>query len=283
MSATKRVIPSVMRNRTVLVAAFALLFPVAASARQEQPAQAAAPAARQAADGNFRSRVFEIKHRDPRQLVDVLLPLGSNVRGATMNSNEEFKTITVRDFPEVIATVEEAIRRLDVPEPARPGIEFHIHILIATQAGQSTAQFPAELENVVKQLRTTLNYKNYHLMTSQVIQAREKGSRAVNSKGVAELRLSPDIVTSKHPIFYEFQLQRIELETAAPGQTVIQIGDFVFSMKVPLIVGAQGQLQYQDIGFHTPVKMREGEKIVVGTTSMEDKGIVVVLTGGLKK
>lgn len=267
-------------TRVITLAAL-LLFPAAAAFAQEQ--QQPAQESGQPAGKGFRSRVFEIKHRDPRQLSDVLRPLGSGMAGSAMTFNEEFKTITVRDFPEVIATVEEVVKRLDVPETARPGIEFHVHVLIANNSGQPSAPVPAELENVIKQLRTTLNYKNYHLMTSHVIQARERGARAVSSKGVAELRLSPDMVTSKHPIFYEFHLQRVELETPAAGPPVIQLADFAFSMKVPLIVGAQGQLQYQDIGFHTPVRMREGEKVVVGTTSMEDKGIVVVLTGAITK
>lgn len=272
--------------KRVLVLVIMLLFPAAAAVAQEQqPSPAKAQDSSQAAtDRALRSRVFEVKHRDPRQLVEVLMPLGSSARGSVMTSNQEFKTITVRDYPEVIATVEEAIRRLDVPEPARPGMEFHVHILIANNnASQSSAQFPAELENVLKQLRATLNYKNYYLMTSQVIQARDQAARGVSSKGVAELRLSPDTAASKNPIFYEFSLQRLELETPASGATVIQIGDFGFSMKVPLMVGPQDALQYQDIGFHTPVRLREGEKVVVGTTSMEDKGIVVVLTGTVTK
>lgn len=282
MSAIKRRIESIMKNRIILAVIAVVLCSVAAGAQPEQTTPTPAPDSGQA-NRNFRSRVFEIKHRDPRNLAEVLMALGSGARGSAINYNDEFKTVTVRDYPEVIATVEDAIKRLDVPEPARPGIEFHVHILIANNAGQSSADFPAELDNVIKQLRTTLNYKNYHLMTSQVIQAREKGSRAVSSKGVAELRLSADTAASKNPIFYEFQLQRLELETPATGPVVIQIGDFSFSMKVPLLVGGPGQLQYQDIGFHTPVRMREGEKVVVGTTSMEDKGIVVVLTGAITK
>jgi hypothetical protein len=272
-----------MNNRILLAAAvLTLLCSPAASAQQAQ--QTPTPDTSVTEKG-FRSRVFEIKHRDPVNLVRVLLPLGSGFREAQMSPNESFQTISVRDFPENIAAIEEAIRRLDVPEPARPGIEFHVHILIATHRPTYSPadQYPAELEAVIKQLKTTINYKHYHLMTSQVLRAKEQGMRQVSVKGVSELRMRSDTEASKSPIFYDFRFENIVLNDSAAPAAKIQVGQFNFSMKVPLIVGSQGTLQYETIGFTTPVNMREGEKVVVGTTSMEDKGIVVVLTGSITK
>jgi hypothetical protein len=272
-----------MKNRILLAAAvFTLLCCSAASAQQATPTPTPDNVI---TEKGFRSRVFEIKHRDPVNLVRVLGPLGSGWRGAIMSSNEPFQTITVRDFPENISAVEEAIRRLDVPEPARPGIEFHIHILIATNRPTFTPpnQYPEELSAVINQLKTTINYSHYHLMTSQVLRAKEQGMRQSSVKGVSELRLRADTEGSKNPIFYDFRFENIILDNSATGPAKIQIGQFNFAMKVPLLVGSQGSLQYETIGFNTPVNMREGEKVVVGTTSMEDKGIVVVLTGSITK
>src|SRR5205085_12701117 len=70
----------------------------------------------------FQNRVFDIKNRNPQSLARVLFPLTSGFKGATVSPNEEFRTITVRDFPENIAVIEEAIRRLDTPEPVRPTV-----------------------------------------------------------------------------------------------------------------------------------------------------------------
>jgi hypothetical protein len=276
-----------MKNRVLLAVAAALLSAAAAHAQpQQQPTPTPAPEDGQARR-SLRSRVFEIKHRDPRNLLGVLALLGSSVGGSTMSFNEEFKTITVRDFPENISTIEEAIKRLDVPEPARPGVEFHVHILVATNrpfGGDAAAPYPDELGAVIKQLQTTINYKHYQLLTSQVLRTKEQGARQVTVKGVSELKLRPETEASKNPIFYEFRFENITLDAPTSGASKIQIGQFAFSMKVPLLVSAgTGALQYQDIGFHTPVSMREGEKVVVGTTSMEDKGIVVVLTGAITK
>ena len=80
----------------------------------------------------FQNRVFDIKNRDPLALARVLSPLTSGFRGAVVSPNPDFRTITVRDFPENIAVIEEAIRRLDTPEPPRPSIEFRVYLLVAS-------------------------------------------------------------------------------------------------------------------------------------------------------
>ncbi len=275
-----------MKNRILFAAALVLLCCSAVTAQPATPApQASPPPDNVVTEKGFRSRVFEIKHRDTNNIVRVLAPLGSGYRGATMVPNQDFQTITVRDFPENIAAIEEGIKRLDVPEPMRPGVEFHVHILVATktQTFSPANQFPEELSAVINQLKTTINYGHYHLMTSQVLRTKEQGMRQVSIKGVSELKLRADTEASKNPIFYDFRFESVVLDTTPPGPAKIQVGQFGFSMKVPLFVGGPTAIQYETIGFNTPVNLREGEKVVVGTTSMEDKGIVVVITGSIVK
>jgi hypothetical protein len=232
----------------------------------------------------FRGRIFELKHRSPDALYGVLRPLGSGFRGAAMSVNREFRTITVRDFPENLAVMEEAIKRLDTPEPARPDIEFRVHILIATNNPQqfgAQSDLPAELNDVVKQLQTTLSYKAYRLMTSQVLRGKE-GPGGVGNKGVAELTLSPSTAARQHPIFYEYRLNQISLDSTGANAWRMQLGNFNFAMRIPLET-TTNVVQYENVGFNTPVGMREGEKVVVGTTTMQDKGIVIVLVANVIK
>lgn len=238
----------------------------------ESPARAA----------GLRNRVFEIKHRDPENLLSVVRLLGSGMGGANMSVNNEFSTLTVRDFPENIATIEEAIRRLDVPVPPTPGIEFHVHILIATNAAGATQNpFPTEVSDVIRQLQSTLSYKNYSLMTSAVLRTKE-GPTGTSNKGVADFKLVTEGAARNSPIFYEYVARQIKIDGTTPNTSTIQIGTFNFSMRIPIEVNA-GQIQYDRVGFDTPVSMREGEKVVVGTTTMQDKGLIVVLTARIIK
>jgi hypothetical protein len=222
----------------------------------------------------FKGRVFEIKYRDPYILLQVIRPLGSGFKGATVSFDRQFKTLTVRDFPENIAAIDEAIKRLDTPEAPRPDIEFSVHVLIASSAAGGSDDYPPELADVVKQLKSALKYKSYGLMTSALHRAKE-GPAGVNNSGVAESNLFANVPTPPNPIFYEYSLDNISIDTAS-GAPVVQIGGFHFNMRVPLNLGTS--VQYQNVGFRSPVSLRQGERVVVGSTTMGDKGLVVVVS-----
>ncbi|MEJ7710454.1 MAG: secretin N-terminal domain-containing protein [Pyrinomonadaceae bacterium] len=76
--------------------------------------------------------MFDVKNRDPQSLVSVLSGLGSGSLGTAMTPNRDFKTLTVRDFPENLASIEEALKRLDTPQAADIGLEIRIHVFIAS-------------------------------------------------------------------------------------------------------------------------------------------------------
>src|SRR3954471_12217693 len=119
--------------------------------------QQPAPTDNYVTDKSFKSRIFEVKYRDPGSLASAVSRLMSEFKGAAISSSTEFRTIAIRDFPENLVTIEEAIKRLDTPASARPDIELHIHALIASNAGSVGAAPPAEIRDVLEQLRGTLN------------------------------------------------------------------------------------------------------------------------------
>jgi hypothetical protein len=223
----------------------------------------------------FKGKIFEIKYRDPFGLVQVILPLGSGFKGATTRVEREFRTITVRDFPENIAAMEEAIKRLDRPEAPRPDIEFSVNVLIASNSATGSEDYPADLGDVIKQLKAALKYKSYALLTSGIHRAKEGGGGVSNS-GVAESNLFSSVPTPPNPIFFEYDIQSISIDSAS-GSPTVQLGLVRFNLRVPLNMGSSG-IQYQNVGFRSPVSLRQGEKVVVGSTAMGDKGLVVVVS-----
>ena len=54
----------------------------------------------------LKSRVFEVKHHTPDELMKVLKPLASGIKGTSLVGSGDFNTITVRDFPENVAAIE---------------------------------------------------------------------------------------------------------------------------------------------------------------------------------
>lgn len=221
---------------------------------------------------NFKSKVFEVKYRDPNSLANVLSRLTSGFKGAAISANAEFKTITVRDFPENLMTIEEAIKRLDTPGAPRPNIELHMHVLLASNAAGGGAEVPAELKDVLTELRGTLSYKNYELAAS-VVQRLTETSRGLQGQGTAEVP-SGNQGTPNLSLPYEYYIGAVSLVQNATGSPSVQIGEFAFSALFDNKDRAK---------VNTALNLRDGEKVVVGTATIRSRALVVVLTMKLIK
>ena len=230
-----------------------------------------APADNYVTERNFKSKVFDVKYRDPGSLANVLSRLTSGFKGAAISSSAEFKTITVRDFPENLATIEEAIKRLDTPAAARPDIELHMHVLLASNTGGSGVEVPAELKDVLAELRSTLNYKNYELAAS-VVQRLTETPRGLQGSGTAEVP-SANSGMANLGMPYEYYIGAVTLVQNATGSPSVQIGEFSFS--------ALTDKDHAKVT--TALNLRDGEKVVVGTATIRSRALVVVLTMKLVK
>src|SRR6266404_9485291 len=143
---------SSFKPRTAVAIIIALSLVPAAFSQQAQPAPAPQATASRGPDYvdfmGFKGKVFDVKHREPRVLMDAVRPLGSGFKGATISWSDEFKTLTVRDFPENIASIEEALKRLDTPQPAQPDVELRMNVLIASNVEGVANQYPNDLGDV---------------------------------------------------------------------------------------------------------------------------------------
>jgi hypothetical protein len=229
----------------------------------------------------FRSRVFEIHNRSPHDIAGAVSLLGSGFKGAALSVNEELHTITVRDFPENIATIDEAIKRLDVPAAASTDALLRIWIIIGSKSPIPNAQsLPESLEPVLKELRTTLSYSHYALMAATVSRV-ARGVAAENS-GIAEPTSIGMTAREGQPIVYSYRMRQPSITTSGE-RAAVSTEDFRFSMRVPIDLGSAKGSQYQDVGFDAPVTVRDKEKVVLGTTTMGDKALIVVVAAEISK
>lgn len=225
----------------------------------------------------FRNKVFTVQNREARNIFSTIKLLGSGFKGAAMSVNEDLRTITVRDFPENLAAMEDAIKRLDQPI-SEPDMDLKISVLIGSKTPLASPAVPEDLAPVVKQLQSTLQYTHYGLMTASM--HRTKATIGMQGSGVAEPTLLGMTAVQDRPIMYDYTLRSVSLDATGP-RTKIDIGTFRFSMRVPIDIG--GAINYQSVGFETPVSIREGEKVVIGTTTMRDKALIVVVTATVQK
>jgi hypothetical protein len=219
----------------------------------------------------LRGRVFRIQHRDCESLLGAIKPLGSASKYASIISSERFNTITVRDFPENISTIEEAIRQLDAPEGYRPSVNLKMHILIAskeTGLGNST---PPELAEEIRQVSSSFNYKSFYFVTSAE-QKLVSGTKDAKGRGQVEVGLP--LLKEKTSPFYEFEIDSASLsELPTP---MVNLREFIFRFghsKNPLGEGF----------IRTDLHLRDGESVVVGAASLKDKALVLVLSAKIVK
>lgn len=254
-----------MRNALISIA-LVLLVNAASFAQTPSPAAQPRPEDNYVTEKGFKSKVFTITSRDVNQLSSALRPLLSGFKGAMIVPNSEFKTLTVRDFPENIATIEEAIKRLDMPSAARPNIELHMFLLVASNTGAATEQVPAEINDVITQLRGTLTYKNYELAAS-VVQRLTETTRGMHGSGTAQISSGqPGAPAMGVP--YDYTISSISLAQNPGAAATIQIGEFS--------VGTASEKERAQV--QTALNLRDGEKVVVGTATIRDRALIVVLT-----
>jgi hypothetical protein len=232
------------------------------------------------ANPDFRSKVFEVQNRDPHDIANAIRLLGSGAKGAGSDVNTSLHTITVRDYPENLAAIEQAIKRLDVPAAVSTDAQMRVWIVIAAKSPITNAQsLPEDLEPVLKELRSTLRYSNYALMAATV--NRVARGIMVEGSGVAEPTALGLAVKQEQPVMYTFRLRAPAIVTTN-DRPALSAESFNFGMRIPIDTG-KGGIQYQNVGFDTPVTVRDKEKVVIGTTTMGDKALIVIVTADIMK
>jgi hypothetical protein len=232
----------------------------------------------------MKSRVFEVRHLNPHRLGNSLRALGSGVRGSRVDSEESdgIKTVTVRDFPENLAAIEEAIKRMDMPSAtsAIKDVELHVQVLFASKQPVPDGGIPEELQTVIKSLKGALNYRGYTLAATFVQRWDLSRARAIQGKG--QVDGAPfGFGTIKDPS----QL-RIEWE-ASPAMGFEPKLNAAFSLQIPkfaLAIEERNSSGGSNLAkIDTSVNLKEGEHVVVGTSVIKDQGLVVVVTAKLLK
>ena len=137
---------------------------------------------------------------------------------------------------------------------------------------------PGNLKNVVTQLQNTLAFKNYRLLTTVIQRSKLGGSRTesgnINSKGTAamgEQNLSAN---------YQFRINGIWADARENAATAINFENLSFNLS-GVTPDDQRQIGFGEI--QTQLTSRDGETVVVGTASLKDKGLILVLSNKIIK
>lgn len=215
---------------------------------------------------DFKSKLLVLEHRTPEKLLNALRPLGSGFQGASLTANEEggMKTLSVRDFPENIASIEDALKRLDKPMTQEAEAELTFYVLQGhREAVKGGDPMPDSLAPVMQSLKSTLTYKHYTLAGTFMQRA---GQNVVMGSGGLNLQTGTE---KKYECSWLITPLYIE---QAPGQpTQFSLGNFNF------------RVHGNGATLRSSLRIKDGETVVVGTSVQDDKGLILVLSAKVAK
>jgi hypothetical protein len=258
--------------KALWLAALALwALPAWAEEEKEQPAKKAEEAQQAPQRGDRRQiqRVFQLKYIDPQALSDIL-----RVFPGVRIANRSLKTLSVSGSPDVVAAVEEAVKRFDAPPPATRNIDLTVHLLGAQQQAGPSEEVPPALQGVVGQLKGLFPYQGYRLMETFVMRTRD--GRGGEISGIV-----PTSPSASQKTFYSFSIGSAAVSGDEKDRKV-RIDGLDLRVDVPFAVpGTPGpSYQYRSVGLKTDIDIREGQKVVVGKATVGEStdALILVLT-----
>ena len=113
-----------------------------------------------------------------------------------------------------------------------------IYLIVGRNQQVSDERLPQPLEPVMRELRSSLPYKNYGVATVLVTRFQDGGRVSLRWNGNAQFAPNANDQTfARTPSFNEFKVDDIRMMEDAQGQPVVRLGNLSFSTNFPIQVG----------------------------------------------
>jgi len=187
-------------------------------------------------------KLVEVKHIQPTQELRNLL----DVLGVHM-SDPVGGFVALKGTKDAVAAAEEVLHKMDVEKPVQD-VEITGWLVVASPHGGDLETLPASLEPVAKQLKTVFGYSDLRLLTSFAVRTR------AGSNGQASGLVGGD--------FYGFSTSRVDVGGDSAVRT-LRLNNVRLDCH-------KSQIQMD-------LDMNDGQKVVIGKTSMAWEGGVAPL------
>lgn len=204
-------------------------------------------------------RVFEIKYVDVDTLTEIL-----KVFPGYFKSDRGLKLISVSSTAEVIGSIENTIKRVDVPSK---NIEITVYMLSASEKAGENSSIPPEIQGAIKQLRGVFSYQNYRLLETAIIPCQDRRDAMV-SGNISFLPPNPQ--TTRYTLIVSASIALDE-----KGR-LIRLDRFQLKQRL----GMSGDKFVEDSLLNTSITVHEGQKVVVGKASLggTNDALILVVT-----
>jgi len=207
-------------------------------------------------------QLFQVKYADVSRLANVFRAFG-----ATVQPDSDLKVISVRASKEVLAAIQESLQRLDVPQAPAKNVQLDAYLLTASGQG-SSANIPADLEPVIRQLKNVFNYQGFRLLGTLSWRGRDGRGGSVSG-------LLPSVSSDSSQLTNcSFGTNSVTVTSEGKEPTIRVNG---LDLRLDFIVKGSGN---QHAIINTSIDVREGQKVVVGKANIDnaDSALILVLT-----
>jgi hypothetical protein len=214
--------------------------------------------------------IIDVKYADPSRLVDLL----RQTYNANMRADSALHVIGVSGPPDLVAAVTAAIQKLDVPLSAEPDVELTVYLISGVAQGTATDDVPQELASTIKQLHGMFAYKSYKLSDTLVLRGRS--GRPYNGRETESEGLLPGTTDLGYHLSYN------SLDVSPGDPRTVHINALGFSLRVPGNTTTSKDGVTTDhtqilARIFTDLDVREGQKTVVGKSSVNGAGGALIL------
>jgi hypothetical protein len=225
------------------------------------------------------TKMVRVRGNAPR-----LADLAKAGRQVAVEGDSRLHAVIIHATPAEVAEIEKTIHELDTiddPNSGRKNVELIAYLIGGSMdaAGSNPDSGAELLAPVYKQLHAIFPYRSYQLVNTMLLRSGQEFP-ASTSGMLKSFQNNPDFLQPGN-----YRLQYDSASTNEDGSGLIHLAKFRFDAKIPGLTGVKSKdggymnTQYSmvEIGIETNVDLREGQKVVIGTSNVEPAGTTLFL------
>ena len=194
----------------------------------------------------------------------------SVMRGTPLSITSYQNTIVLSGPPDVVASAEQLIKNLMSSAPRERDIEITGFIVLASvEPKTEPANMPPDLDPVLKQFRSLLNYKSFRVLDTVILRGKENSGMGTtgfltvpgSQAGTSEFRVQHPAVTDE----------------------IIHLKDLMLRVIIPTgFHDVKGDPGYHEVRIATDADIKAGQKVAIGKASVDANGDALILVASAK-
>jgi hypothetical protein len=211
------------------------------------------------------TKMLHLQFTEPRAIVNLISSYNVQIQ-----FNDSMKVMMLNGLPANVAAAEAAIKQLDV---APKNVELTVYFVMGGDNPQQMAGAPAvppDIRDVITQLKNAFTFKEYRMLDILTLRTRT-GSEAETS-GILN--------SGTPPKMSQFSIRNVTIGEDG----VIRIDRMHAGLRIPFRTSSTaaqpGKAEYVNSGIDQNVDIKEGQKVVVGRSSLEgpERALFLILT-----